>query len=185
MVDLSEAIKEVMATTPATDVILRTLEFRHVSFTGGPVRLVSDHGYFLYAATPNDIYGHRLTLESTASANASETVDFVACMFNFQDPDQKENELPSLNIEIDNIMFEVSQYFDSAIEHLEPMEVTYRVYLESDPTNPQTWVTGLTVNSVKSNISKVIIVAEFSDFVNKNFPGILYTSQEYQTLAQQ
>lgn len=181
MVELSEALKEAWATAPTLDTALHTLEFRHPS-AAAPIRIVSDFGTLLHTGDPNDIYGWVLKLEATAPANPSQNVEFLSVMFDFQEPDQEEGSLGQMQISFDNAMQDLSEFLDTAVQYSQPMEVTYRCYLASDPNEPMMVMNGLTVTDVKSTLLKVTASAAFMDFMNNNFPSLIYRLQEFQTL---
>jgi len=181
-----QAIQEAYASAPLEEVILYTLELRHPSFVNEddvvqPIRLVRDYGELLEEGEP-DIYGWNLTLENEAPLNGGELVKFVSMMFDFELPAQQEGSLPSIEIKIDNITREVSKYLDDSVELNSPIELTYREFLMTEPNEPQFVLNGMTIQSVKSNITSVTATASFADFVNRNFPSKLYRPQDFRGL---
>lgn len=185
MVDLmTTALKEAYAR--ASDVIvLSTLEFRVPTNSGSTVlRLVRDYGTLLEVGDP-DIYGHMLTLEPDAPLNAGESVRFIACMFDFELPEQKDGPLPSINIAFDNAARLLAPEFDALVELGLPIEVTYREYRADDTTAPAFQFGGMVLNSVKSSVARVEGVAEFVNLVNDNFPGVYYQPEHFPGLVRQ
>ncbi len=179
----SEALQEAYASAPNDEVILHTLELRHPSFAETAIRVVMDYGS-QYIIEGEDVEGHYLMLEAEAPVQAGQNVFFQACMFNMDLPEQKENSLPTVQIELDNVTRKIMEYLDAAIGEKAAMEVTYREYLASDTTTPQFILGGLTLKEVKANLGRVTGQAQFSDLVNKNFPGKVYRPTEFQGLVQ-
>lgn len=168
---LTEAIEEAYATAPAGQVILHTLEFRHPSFTT-PLRVVHDQ---------QDFVG---TLEPTAPINPSEAVTFTAFAFDFVPPDvDSSGSLPEVTIAIDNVSREILGYMDLAANSADLIEMTYRPYLSTDPSEPQmNPPLTLTVRTVEADIFRITARASFGDFINKAFPAILYDATRFPAL---
>lgn len=186
MATASEALKEAYAHASVEDVILHTLELHHSSFTD-PVRVVNDFGTLLQASATYgglDIYGHSLTLESTAPRNPGEAVEFVGLYFNMELPAQSANQLPEVRITLDNVTREVSQYLDEAVESNEPITVIYREYLLNTPTVVQFKLEGLDIHKVTSRTNTVTMSAVFADLTNKSFPDRVYRPEEFPGLIQ-
>lgn len=182
----SQALQEAYASAPVDEVILHTIELRHSSFINEhgevqPIRLVSDYGELITEGDP-DIYGFRLKLEDNAPVNSGEEVIFQAVMFDFTLPDQLEGTLPTVEIKIDNVSREVSQYLDDAVDLDEPIELVYREYLASDKTEPQFILDGMTIQIVKTTVFSISATASFADLINRNFPGKIYRPQEFRGL---
>lgn len=178
-----EALQEAYASAPTEEVILHTLELRHSSFDETAIRVVMDYGD-LFTVNDVETRGHYLTLEPTAPVQASQSVLFQSCMFRLSLPEQKEGSLPSIDVELDNVTREISQYLDEAIGDRAPLELTYREYLASNKIEPQFILGGLTMRQVKANMSRVTGTAQFGDLINKSFPGKLYRPDEFRGLSQ-
>lgn len=183
----SEALEEAYASNPSEEIILHTLEFRHPSFVedGVPtaVRVVMDPGVLLEEGDP-DIYGLELTLEAEAPMNPGAIVKFVSCMFDFSLPGQPNGTLPEVEVSLDNVTREISAYLDAAVGERAPLELSYREYLASDPTQPQFIIHGLSLSRVRSNIFRVVGTASFVDLLNRSFPNKLYRPSEFRGLSQ-
>jgi hypothetical protein len=181
-----QALQEAYASAPVEEIILYTLELRHPSFINeddvvSPIRLVKDYGVLLEEGDP-DVYGWNLFLENDAPANAGEEVRFYSLMFDFELPAQQEGALPTIEITIDNVTRELSQYLDEAVKLDSPIELTYREYLLSNKEEPQFVLNGMTIQSVKSTVFQVTISASFADLINRNFPGKIYRPEEFRGL---
>lgn len=184
----TQAIEEAYASAPAEEVILHTLELRHTGFLDDDdqltaVRVVMDHGE-AHTVSGEEVYGHFLTLEDDAPVQAGQSVLFQSCMFDFSLPEQREGSLPSLEIELDNVSREIMTHLERAVGQRAPLEVTYREWLSSDRTEPQFILGGLTMKQVKSNSMRATGTAQFSDLINRSFPGKVYRADEFRGLRQ-
>jgi hypothetical protein len=185
----SEAIEESYANAINDDTILPTIEIRVPDGEGGFVvtRMVRDYGVVLHEADPDDpdsqeIRGHVLRIEAGAVADAGQDVEFPACMFDFSLPEQADKALPSINITFNNAQRVLAPHLDAAVAAGQPIEVTYREYLLSDPTTVQMMIPKVTMRSVVSNIAQVTGSGEFFDLVNRNFLRT-YRGENYPGLA--
>lgn len=178
----SEALQEAYASAPTEEVILHTLELRHVSFGSDAVRVVQDTGKY-HPELGDDIYGHYMTLESNAPMDAGESVFFSACMIDMTIPEQREGSLPTIEIQLDNVTKTIMGYLDNAINVRAPMDLSYREYLYSDLTTPQFVMHGLSIKNVKANLTRVVATASFADLNGKSFPKKLYRPSEFRSLA--
>lgn len=177
----SLAIQEAYASASTEEVILHTLEIRHPSITD-PIRIVADYGDSILV-DDEVMYGHYLTLEDDAPSNPGEEVLFQACMFDFSLPDQKINTLPQISVSIDNVTREIMEYVDSIITQQSSLNLTYREYLYSDKSTPQYILSGLTMKKITCDLVRVTGIAEFTDLVNKSFPGLVYRPEEFRGLS--
>jgi hypothetical protein len=166
--NLEAAIREAYATAPAGEVILHTLEFRHPAFTA-PLRVVRDHRELV------------ARLESTAPENPNEEVTFTAFAFDFVPPDvDTTGAMPEVIIAIDNVSSQILGYMDQAANSQDLIEMTYRPYLASDPSEPQMDPPlTLTVRSVEADIFRITARASYGDFVNRSFPSEVYNSTRF------
>lgn len=182
--DWQDAIREAYTAAPNGQVILSTLELRHASLVA-PVRLVRSPGDFIEHDDESglDIYGHMLTLESTAPVNPGATVLFQAVMFRFKLPSQTDARISGFEIAIDNATKYVSKSLDTAVTVRDPMTIIYREYISEDLSAPSMVVKNLTVKKIRSTVNQVTAIAEFADLVNKKFPSILYTPDEFRGLV--
>lgn len=184
-----DALAEAYVSAPSDDVILATLELRHPSFVDEeghvtPIRIVCEDGE-LQSVTDDgvEVYGWMCTLEPEAPVGASTSVLFQSCEFDFTFPEQTQDKLPSMNIEIVNVTRQVSKYLDAAVESRAVVEVTYREFLWSDRTSPKYIMGGLSMTSVESTLFRVTGAASFTDLINKSFPRKVYRPEEYRGLA--
>lgn len=183
-----EALAEAYQSAPTDDAILPTLELRHPSFLDAegnvtPVRVVRDGGNEIDLESAPEIYGWMLTLEAGAPLNGGEEVLFQACHFDFSLPDQTQQKLPEVDVEIANVTRIVSKYLDAAVELGGIIEVTYREFLVSDTSSPKYILGGLSMSRVKSDVFKVTGSASFIDLVNRLFPRRVYRPEDFPGLA--
>lgn len=157
---LSEELKELYASS-GTDVILHTLSFNHVAWDS-EINIVRDFQDF----TAN--------LEDSGPSTV-----FTKHAFNITGPNKDENGTQTLKITVDA----VNQVFVDLLEQAildysnSPIEVTYRIYLNSDTTGPQNNPPlKLYMKSVKVNNQTVSGTAELVSLINRKFPNVLYGS---------
>lgn len=180
----SDAIAEAYASAPLDDVPLPTLELRHPSLAE-PIRVVADVGSVLGEDEDGQpIFGHMLRLEDDAPADPGKVVRFIACGFDFALPDQHEGQLPTVSVGIDNVAYLITPQLDALIGVKASLQVTYREYLASDPNTPQFLLAGLSMKSVRSNLTRLTGSASFADLINRSFPSQVYRAADYPGLTQ-
>jgi len=104
--------------------------------------------------------------------------------FQFSLPPENEEGFRSLNIAIDNVGREVSNFIKTAKSTKVPVEMTYRPYLSDDLTTPQMIPPLLLyLKDVQVNPLQVTGRATFMDVVNKKFPADLYTRARFPSLG--
>lgn len=176
-VSYSHAIADAYASAPEDVVLLDTLEFRHASFvTAGlpyALRVVNDHDKLIAC------------LEDDAPLNAGEYVEFTPCYFTFVRPSESETGATAeVEVRVNNVARTLVPYLDAVKESRDPIEITWRPYLDSDLSGPH-MVPPLTlyIRSVTVNMNQVSARAGFGNLVNRRFPAIDYTSQKHPGLA--
>ena len=164
------AIKEAYANAPG-EPVLPTLELRHPSWTS-PVRVVRD------TLPLNGL------LEADAPEDAGTVVSFTACAFEAVPPESTEN-LPQVQIKIDNVSRVVSGYLVAAMGVRQPVEITYREYLPSDAeaAGPHYCLSGLTLRRATCTMRSVTGTAVFGDFLNRMFPNQFHEADDYAGLV--
>ena len=168
---LSEAIREAYASAPAGVIIHHTLELRHPTMTA-PIRIVRDH--------------HSLTafLESTAPANPGAEVTFVAYAFDFLKPEVGPDGVPRMSITIDNVSRLITAAIENALTSTEPITATYREYISTDLSGPQNDPPiHMEILSVTCDVFRVTAQAGFPDLLNRKFPTLEYTAEEFPGLV--
>lgn len=162
--ELDDPYKEALALAPSTEVELGTLQISHPE-KAEVIYLVQDRA------------DHTFTLEDDT------THLFKKCGFNFSRPAQTDTGVQSLNIVIDNIEREVSDYIESVEESNIPITIIYRPYLLSDPSHPAATPLVLSLTDVSIEEIEVRGRASFADIVNKKFLTELYTRARFPSLA--
>lgn len=163
---LTDAIREAYATAPTDVVYLETLEISHPD--------VEETVYLV-----KDRQNHDLTLEGAGGVKT-----FEACPFRFSLPASGDNGVQELSLAVDNVDRRISDFLNTAKESLDPVTVTYRPYLASDPTTPQLnpplvlYLTDVVITAVE-----VSGKATFADILNKKFPTEIYTRARFPSLA--
>lgn len=158
------AIREAYASCPTTEVLLETLEIRQ---TG--------------VQTPIYIVRDRVPLIAKDENGA--TLTFQPCGFQFSLPPQNEDGFRSMNIVVDNIGREISDFVKACLASRVPVEVIYRPYLSTDLEGPQMvpplvlYLTDITITA-----TQVQARATFLNLVNRKFPSDLYTRTRFPNL---
>jgi hypothetical protein len=165
------ALAEAMASADLEEVILDTLELRHPAFTA-PARVVRAY------------QNYHLTLESGAPSQPGQAVEFQACPFEFELPPFEEGTIPTLKITISNVSRELTAQLEAALQEPRPIEVTYRPYLESDPSGPQMDPPfHMTLTKVTVDTFSVTGTASLEDVHNWPFPSKKYTPSRFPGLV--
>ena len=162
---LQDAIKEAYAVAPSNVAILDTLEIRQVG-------------------VQNSIYLVKSKLEVLAFTEDSGEVAFQPANFQFTLPPQNEEGFVSLNIAIDNIDRQASDFVDRARSDRTPVEIIYRPYLSTDLTQSQMIPPlVLYLKDIQITAAQIVGRATFMDVVNKKFPTELYTRARFPGLG--
>jgi hypothetical protein len=171
MADLmTQALAEAYASAPADEIIFHTIEMRHPSFDV-PIRVVRDHAVLT------------ATLESNAPANPGELVEFQAFAFDIQMPSINEQGAPQLTLTIDNVSREITAALEQAVVTPYLIEVTYRAFLASDTSQPQTLPVTLMIRSVSADMFKVTAQCGLRDLTKSAMPRRTYTLEDFPALA--
>lgn len=165
------AYAEAMASVDQEEVLLDTLELRHPAFTQ-PARVVRAY------------QNYTLGLESDAPTQAGQMVEFLACPFEFELPPFEEGTVPTLKITISNVSRDLTGQLEAAISQIAPIQVTYRPYLESDPSGPQMNPPfHMTLTKVTVDVFSVTGIASLDDVHNWPFPSKRYTPSRFPGLV--
>lgn len=168
---LSQAIREARASAPVGVVEYHTLEIRHASLTD-PIRLVRDY-------TDLDA-----ALEADAPVGAGELVTFVRYAFDLVEPEISADGVPQMTITIDNVSRYIVAAMEAAVLTTDPVRVTYRNYLSSDLSGPQNEPPiHMTVLSVSCDLFLVRAVCGFPNLIDRKFPTLEYTAEEFPGLV--
>lgn len=168
---LDDIAREAYSQAPV-DPVLHTLEIRHSAFTA-PIRVVRDR------------QDHTLRLENEAPQNAGQFVTFTRFAFEFVLPKIDQSGTPKLQIAMDNVDRVIRRSLDQAIYSLAPVEVLYRPYLASNAEAPiMSPILHFEIESIDMTPLRVTAVCRIDDLVNKQFPGNVYTVDEFPGLRQ-
>lgn len=177
-VSFSEAYAEAIAVAPVGRVMFETLELRHSGFfdsNGAPyaIRIVNDHTNL------------RATLEAGAPLDASMEVEFVGLPIEVSGPDETDSgEAPSITIAIDGVSQHVVGQLDAAVQTLEPVLLTLRLYASDDTSGPAMLpVLTMTLRDVVVGETRITARATFFDPTNRAFPRAEYLAAQYPGLA--
>lgn len=153
---MSQLLQTVHASV-TDDIQHHTLELPHASFPGGVIRWVQGFN------------------DETLGLENSEMVLFSAMPFGVSLPDKSMRGNQDLQFQLDNVTGEALKYIRDVLASGEKLPVIYRVYLESSKTVPAQSAIEMTANSFTADLKSVTIVADFHDFVNKQWPRLRYT----------
>lgn len=163
-----QAIAEAYASAPIDQRVLHTLELRNNSFVdeqNNPTAIRVVSGYDNLS----------LRLEADAPLNGGQYVNWLAFAFQLELNGFEEGQIPTIKITLSNISREITRYLELAIAELDPIYVTYRPYLESDPSGPQMDPPlHMTLSKVKVDVFQVTGTASLEDVHNWPFPNRKY-----------
>lgn len=168
----SQALAEARVYATADDPELLTLALYHSAFDA-PVYVVCDY---------EDLVA---TIEAGAPADAGQTVTFKALPVRVTLPEETDdNRSPTAQIEIDNVMRQLSPYLRLAAASREPVVMMVRTYLASDTSAPHDMPPlRLELTSASSNGTNVTAQAGYGDVVNFPFPAAAYLVEHFPGLA--
>lgn len=194
-VDLhTQAMKEALASAPAHQTILSTIEFSIPKLSGlyAVMRMVSDAGEVFVDETETEpeIRGHMLKLEGEAPYDlpyeepygVGTYVQFTYCPFSIDWPEITDGPLPTCAISIANVARKLAPFMKELIETGQPLMLVCRDYLVTNKAEPSGILRNLYISNVKSDVHRVSGNAEFWDPVNRNF-GLLYLVKDYPGLS--
>lgn len=164
---LTAALKEAYARAPSNVVYLNTLEIAHPSVASKYI--------------VRDRKDWNLTLEGGGGVKT-----FKACPFRFSLPASGDNGIQNLNIAIDNVDREISDFINTVKESVNPVSVIYRPYLSTDTTTPQmNPPLVLTLGNIVITAVQITGRASFADIINKPFPhpSEIYTRERFPSLG--
>lgn len=173
----SDDLREYYASNPAGEVNLGTIELCHPAFvaedgeTPVAVRFVND---------PQDL---QATLESDAPMNPGEEVNFVHGAFDITLTESSDNGIPQGQVAVENVTRPLMPWMQSAVSSGHPIDFTFREYLTADLSQPGVVYSGLTVQKANATALRVTATIGFEDDLNKPFPRVVYTTQEFNGLA--
>ena len=177
-VSFSVAYAEAIAVAPLARTMLDALELRHSEFrdeAGNPyaIRIVSDN---------TDLTA---TLEADAPLNAGQAVLFKGLPFECSGPDETDSgEAPAITLAIDGVSRLVVGQLDRAVQTLEPVLLTLRLYASDDTTAPAMLpVITMTLRDVVVGETRITARCAFYDPTNRGFPRAEYTAAQYPGLA--
>lgn len=172
-----EALAEAYAAAPVDEVALHTLEIRHPTFkdeNGQPVAIRIVGG--------NDKFS--LRLENDAPLDGGEYVDWEPMAFELELSGFEEGKIPYIQLAIQGVTREITRYLEVAIATLDPIAITYRPYLASDPSGPQMDPPmHMTLSKVRADVFQVTGRATLEDVHNWPFPNRKYTPDAFPGLA--
>jgi hypothetical protein len=153
---MSQLLETVHASV-TDDIQHHTLEMPHASFPNGVIRWVQGFN--------DEILG----LENGSM------VTFEAMPFGVSLPDRSMRGNQDLQFQMDNVTGEALGLIRAVLKSGEKLPVIYRPYLESNKASPAQVAIEMTATSFTADMQSVNIIADFHDFVNKEWPRLRYT----------
>lgn len=177
-VSFTAAYEEAMGVAPIEYAMLDCYELRHSGFVDG-------FGAPFIPRVVNDFQDMTAKLEANAPANAGELVTFTAMAISAGGLDESDNsQAPSISLAFDGVSPLLVTQLDYAIQGLEPVNLTVRVYASNDLMQPAfTPVIHLILRDVTVTETRVTAKAAFYDPSNRGFPRVEYTSKRYPGLS--
>lgn len=173
---LSQALKEAYAEAP-DDPIIHTLELRHSAFIddlGQPTAV-----RVCIAQEPFNAF-----LEATAPLDPSTEVTFIPLNFQFSEPAVDDQGVGTFKVSLDNVGLEIVTQIERAIQVDESIKMTYRPYMESDPSGPEIDPPfHMELRDIKVTPFRVTGVGATRNLNNVPFPRELYTREAFPSLA--
>lgn len=166
MASWTAAMKEAYASAPKGVVIYETLQIHHDN--------VSEDYYLI---------NQRESVELPL-AEGETPVIFKASGFGFTLPPTGENGTQDLQISIDNVDREITEFIKQVVGSNSPVQVTYRPYLSNDLTRPQLDPPlQLNLRDIKITNLNVSGRASYADILNMPFPNEYYTRTRFPSLG--
>lgn len=168
-----DAIAEAYASAPLDDLIIDTIELYHPSFR-------DDNGNPTAIRVCRTFEDWELKLEAEAILNGGQYVKFLACEFDFAQPEFAEDSVPQIPVTIGNVSREITRYLEQAQYSTSPIILTWRPYLASDRSMPQIdppIVMELT--DVDVDVFSATGTATLEDVHNSQFPSEVYTYNRF------
>src|SRR3546814_3328184 len=85
----------------------------------------------------SDLQDYSFRLEADAPLGANDYVQWTALAFQMELSGFEEGQVPFIQVTLSNVSREITKYLEQAIVTLDPIALTYRPYLASDPSGPQ------------------------------------------------
>jgi hypothetical protein len=170
---LKEAMAEAYAMAPTDEVIISTLEFRHPAFLG-------ENGLPDSAWVTTDEADFEGTLEPGAPVRPGQAVLFRSLAFRFVLAPIEPTARTELQLEIDNVSGLLMEQLERAVGDTRKVQIAYRPYLASDPSEPQmdpppTY----DLSNVKISPLTARATARVDIEFNGAFPRRVYTAREF------
>jgi hypothetical protein len=123
----TDAWEEAVASVPQDIVLMECLELINPAFIDPVIGYTS-------IRVVNAVTNKNLKHEAGALMYAGQTVEYIACPFEFQSPAFAEGQAPEATVTIDNLGGEVAPYLEAAEQLISSITVVFRVYRSDDPT---------------------------------------------------
>jgi len=156
---------------------LWTVELRHPGF------IDEDTGENVAVRFVNDANPLTAKLEDDAPMNPGEEVTFLPGRFDITLPESTTDGLPQFQLNMGDVIGELSPWLAKAIEIPQPVELSFREYLSDEPQTPGFLLHGLTIGRVNGSPLRVVAMAGYEDLLNKPFGRREYTAEDFRGLV--
>ena len=175
MADWKPAWEEAIASCPTDVRVVDTLELQHpaILFEGinRPARIV------------NDVVERSLGIELSGVFDPGELVEFTPSAFGAAFPKYSEGQVPTCEIEIDNVARELTAYLEAALGYNAELTAIFRQYSLTDPGEPIYGPIAFTIRNVRVSGTRITGAARVSNLVDKPFPTRVYTRARFPGLV--
>jgi len=177
-VQFSVAYEEAMGAASVEYAMLETFELRHSGFQNAD-------GTTFVPRIVNNFEDIDAQLEADAPVNPGEIVTFTAMPVTSGGLDENDsNAAPSISVSFDGVSPLIVEQLDYALNGIEPVYLTIRVYASNDLSAPAFMpVLHLTLRDVNVTETKVTARATFYDPSNLGFPRQEYSRLRYPGLT--
>lgn len=156
---MSQLLNIVYASAPDDQVLIPTIALTSSAFPQG-IRIC--------VGFENQV----LTIENGSALN------FTASGLDVALPAKNETGQQSLTFAIDNVTGIAQQYIDAALDANAEINLTYRVFLESDKSSPAETPKRFVVTDVAFTPEGTVqVTASYKDIINRAWPRLRYTAE--------
>lgn len=173
------ALRKYNVTNPVGEIFYHTIEVYHETF-----RDENNNSKAFRIVHSKDGEELKAFLEPEAILNGGEEVTFIPFPFDHHHAVQEEAKLPTIKLRITNSS---KEFFDSlmiAAESYSDIKVTYRDYLKSDLTGPQTNPPiELSFLDLEIDFQTITATAGYKSIAIKRFPIPIYNTKKFPFLT--
>jgi hypothetical protein len=171
MDDMSEELREAIATAPVSLRLLESIELAPPG-TGQVLRLVRDQSAL------------SAKLEDTAPRDAGQWVTFDPLAWKAELPAKNDLGRQELRLQLDNVSLQLLDVIMSVDQAAGPWDVVYRLYVSSDLSQPGRRHC-MELAGIQITDTQVTGTCLYADHLNASFPRLSYTTDLWPGLGRQ